>query len=414
MVEFESFDTDPSSEPASSPPPAAETSATVNALAGIAMVLVVTLVGFMLISAPPRAPRPEETAEVDAAGSESDTAATPTPNEGGEEGGEEGGDADDESVPDITSIELPELPAPVASLHARAPFIELAFAVSENELAVVGFQPGSVPRLAAEIVTATRGMPDPSDELLRTSNHQTFALAFGALGTTATVTAGDIVQVDSESLALVYNPVYAGLAISQPIRIVDHSVASFASADSHDIDRPAGASDLIVDGVGALVISPNGATSIATADGLQPFSDHRMLAASGRGSRFELRCLDPTACTPVFVDPNATERPILADFASLDDSYLISPDDSMILRMTPSGSAEVYFVTTGARAWVIGTGLTEAVFAPDSSYIAWIDTTEADHPLLKFMFPETRDWLAFDPVVLGAGTPADDRLIVLG
>lgn len=405
MVEFGRFDPEQVDHPK---PPATTTtsSTTVNVLAGLTMGLVVALVGFMLISSPPRAPEPEPVAAPE----------EPTPEA---EATDETAATDDDPIvdepeADPTALPLPPLPAPVVSLHARAPQIELAFAVAQNQLAVVGFQPGATPRLAAEIVTATRGIPNPSDELLRTTDHRTFALSVDGDEPIATIVAGDVVAVDDQNLALVYDPVYGGFPVSQPIRIIDQDVVSFAAATSRSVDRPPGATDLVIDDVGALVVGADGRTWIATADGLRPFSEYNVVAASPTGARLELRCAADDTCAPIFIDAAGSDVEIPSDFVDLADRYLISPDDSMILRWTPSGSSEVYYAATGARAWVIGAGLFAPAWAPDSSYIAWLDTTDVEHPLLKFMFPASRDWLAFDPLVLGAGAPADDRLIVLG
>lgn len=174
---------------------------------------------------------------------------------------------------------------------------------------------------------------------------------------------------------------------------------------------PPGASLRVIDGYGVTAHVPGEGTFVATPERLVLFTSAELLSSNGR-VWIERRC--ERDCSVVLVDPSGGEngeRELPESFSEEGSRYVISPNGVYVLRITAQGAGELYLPDSGGIWWVNGSGIGQAAWAPDSSFVAWIDHT-AD-PLLKLMLPERHDWIVVDLELLGAAPPTDGELRVL-
>jgi len=163
-------------------------------------------------------------------------------------------------------------------------------------------------------------------------------------------------------------------------------------------------------GFGILAIhdEQQGPTTIAGAEGFEPFSAHPVITANQAG-RVEAQCPTPISCSTIIVGHDGDEWTVADDFIRLGDQVHLAPDGSAILRVTADGYAEL-FAEDGWTSWVIGKGMQYPVWATDASFIAWIDVDAG--PALKVMFPETRDWINVPLADIGAPEPLTADLVI--
>lgn len=161
-------------------------------------------------------------------------------------------------------------------------------------------------------------------------------------------------------------------------------------------------------GVVAIYDEQDGPTAVAAPGGFELLSVHPVITAN-RAGRVEARCDTPVQCTTVIVDGDDGEWAVSDDFIRLGDRIHLAPDAAAILRVTPGGYSEV-FTADGWTSWVSGEGMQDPVWAPDSSFIAWIDLET--EPALKVMFPETRDWINVPLADIAAPLPLTAQLVI--
>lgn len=162
-------------------------------------------------------------------------------------------------------------------------------------------------------------------------------------------------------------------------------------------------------GIIAVADEQEGPTRRLTPQGFEPFSKYPVVTANPAG-RVEARCESPVSCATMIVERDGQEWEVDSEFLRLGDSAYLAPNGSTLLRVTPTGYAEMYAPDKGWTAWVIGAGMQDPVWAPDSSFIAWLDMDAG--PALKVMFPDTRDWIRVPLDDIGAPLPITAELII--
>lgn len=191
------------------------------------------------------------------------------------------------------------------------------------------------------------------------------------------------------------------------------TVEVVADGTPHAHRMPAGGFQLLaIDGLGLLAVpkGPTGETLIARTDDFAPLSDNRVLTGTA-SALLEQVCTTEATCSLVLTDVETSEQsPIPANFVRFGDQYVVAPDGGSLLRISPEGFAEVFVTSTDSIAWVVGAGMREPAWGPNSDFIAWLD--RIGEPKLKVMFPDERDWLSLPLADLGAPPPTDDDLIV--
>ncbi len=176
------------------------------------------------------------------------------------------------------------------------------------------------------------------------------------------------------------------------------------------VQVPEGASLSAVDTLGVLAYVPDVGTLTATFDGFEFLSEGEVLNAS-RAAWVERRCVSGEECNVVLVGRSGDEQILPQRFAGDESAYVVSPDGRMVVRATPEGFGELYLADSGDILFIVSEGMHAPTWAPDSSFIAWIDL--ANEPALKLMLPDTYDWITARLGVLGDVVPVDSGILVV-
>ena len=272
--------------------------------------------------------------------------------------------------------------------------------LSEDGVGRLDLDTGLAPPLRAEVSNLARF---GGGELLRGGDGNVYAVRADDL---------DVVQiVASDQLAVVTGPSSIALASGPDAALVSIVEVVDQVPDWATVPVPAGVEVAAVDGLGIVGYEDGVGSWMATAQGLVLLTDARIVAASA-AAWLEQRCQDDDCSLRLVSRIDATAHELPGSFVMADDRWSVAPDGSGVLRIAPDGSAELYTPADGGLAWVTGAGMVEAAWAPDSSFIAWIDTEQPD-PRLKVMRPDRRDWVVVDLGVLGAAAPVEPGLLVL-
>ena len=272
--------------------------------------------------------------------------------------------------------------------------------VSEGGVGQLRLDTGDAPPLRAEVTNLWRFA---GGQLLRASDGRVYAVDNEDL---------DLVHiVATDHLAAIGGPstvVFATASDSSNVSIVEvvDDVPRWRSWTA-----PRGAELGPVDGLGMVAYQTGVGSWLATQGGFELLTPAEIVAASE--SAWLERICETDPCGLELVSRADGDRHRLPDsFVHPDDTWSVSPDGDHVVRVTPDGYAELYTVSLPGVSWVTGEGMVAPAWAPDSSFIAWIDLVEED-PRLKVMRPDRRDWVVVDLGVLGASAPTDPQLLVI-
>ena len=109
---------------------------------------------------------------------------------------------------------------------------------------------------------------------------------------------------------------------------------------------------------------------------------------------------------------DATRQALPASFVHPDDTWSVSPDGDKVLRSTVDGSGELYTASLSTVTRVADEGVVAPAWAPDSSFVAWVDL-DGEEPLLKVLRLDGSDSVIVDLGVLGESAPTDSQLLVI-
>lgn len=174
----------------------------------------------------------------------------------------------------------------------------------------------------------------------------------------------------------------------------------------------------LVPGLGAVFEQPDGGTFIFGANGYQPFSDHRVLAAS-QTARVEMRC--ESRCTPFYVSDQ--EEILLPPVFEEDLDLSISPDGEWILLnivLPPPGPTSVLqnsgaqlFRVSSQSLGTLGIGKPGiARWAADSSFVAWLEPENQAAELVMVFTPD-RSTATINLEQLGAPDRLGDDVVLI-
>lgn len=272
--------------------------------------------------------------------------------------------------------------------------------VSEDGVGQLRLDTGDAPPLRAEVTNLWRFA---GGQLLRASDGRIYAIDGNDLELVHIVATDHLAAVGGPSTV-----VFATDAVSPNVSIVEvvDEVPRWTS-----VTVPVGSELRPIDGLGMVAYDPTQGTQLATLDGFEPLTTAEIVAAS-ESAWLERSCVDD-ACVLDLVSRADQSRHRLPDsFVQSGDTWSVSPDGDNVLRVALDGYAELYTASLPGVSWVTGEGMVAPAWAPDSSFIAWIDVVE-ESPRLKVMRPDRRDWVVVDLGVLGAAAPSDPELLVI-
>ena len=304
-------------------------------------------------------------------------------------------------VPDPTPrnfFEAREADTARAQLATAAAGFSIVY-LSDDGVGQLRLDTGDAPPLRAEVTNLWRFA---GGQLLRASDGRVFAVDDNDL---------DLVHiVATDHLAVVGGPstvVFATDTASPNVSIVEvvDDVPRWNS-----VSVPMGTELRPIDSLGMVAHDPGQGSFLATLDGFELLTTGEIVAASD-SAWLERTC--QTTCSLDLVSRVDGSRHAIPDsFVHPDDTWSVSPDGDHVLRVTPEGYGELYTASLPGVSWVTGEGMVAPSWAPDSSFIAWIDLEDQD-PRLKVMRPDRRDWVVVDLGVLGASAPSDSQLLVI-
>lgn len=272
--------------------------------------------------------------------------------------------------------------------------------VSEDGVGQLRLDTGDAPPLRAEVTNLWRFA---GGQLLRASDGRIYAIDGNDLELVHIVATDHLAAVGGPS-TVVFATESSSLNVSI-VEVVD-DVPRWTR-----VTTPAGAELRPIDGLGMVAYDPAVGTLLATLDGFELLTTAEIVAASP-AAWLERSCVDD-ACVLDLVSRADQARHRLPDsFVHPDDTWSVSPDGDNVLRIELDGYAELYTASLPGVSWVTGEGMVAPAWAPDSSFIAWIDLVQED-PRLKVMRPDRRDWVVVDLGVLGAAAPSDPELLVI-
>lgn len=272
--------------------------------------------------------------------------------------------------------------------------------LSEDGVGQLRLDTGDAPPLRAEVTNLWRFA---GGQLLRASDGRVYAIDDNDLELVHIVATDHLAAVGGPSTV-----VFATSSESSNVSIVEvvDDVPRWRSWTA-----PRGAELRPVDGLGMIALQPGVGSWLATLGGFELLTAAEIVAAS-EAAWLEQACVDD-ACTLELVSRTDGSRHLLPEsFVDPADTWSVSPDGDNVLRVTLEGYAELYTASLPGVSWVTGEGMVAPAWAPDSSFVAWIDLVEED-PRLKVMRPDRRDWVVVDLGVLGASAPSDSQLLVI-
>jgi hypothetical protein len=272
--------------------------------------------------------------------------------------------------------------------------------VSADGVGELRLETGEAPPLRSEV---TNLWSFAGGELLRSAAGPVYAVDDRDLGL--------VHIVATNRLAATMSPTMLGFADGESARNVEIVEVGDVPQWSA-VPVPAGVALRALDTLGIVAVDTRGATSLATTDGFVALSDHEILAASDT-AWIERRCAERADPCPVAVVDRATgaEHVIPDGIIGPDDTYHVAPDGSAVLITTSDGRGELYQLADGGVRWVNSSGMAAPTWAPDSSFIAWIDLDV--EPVFKLLVPERQDWIVVDLDLLGAAAPVEPQLLVI-
>lgn len=137
----------------------------------------------------------------------------------------------------------------------------------------------------------------------------------------------------------------------------------------HEIPR--GSKHLLVPDLGVLIMPPTGGTVLLESTTINAFSDDHVVAATANAWVAQ-RCDEALVCSMSLVDAGSGEEFEVPD-VSADRPPLLSPDGTKLLISTDDSNALISVPATGERVAVDGEVDPNAVWSPDSEFVAWID-----------------------------------------
>jgi hypothetical protein len=274
---------------------------------------------------------------------------------------------------------------------------------SGDQLTLLDFARGEIAPMAESV--QSRGVP--AVELFRAADGRTYAV--DAATREATLVAGGGYVVETPWPGLVARTSSAGPIIGPGERATVGPLDG--SSPQIDVVLQEGARLLPFPGFGLVLASADGSDLVGPGE-LVHLSDNVILSATPRGwlervttgAESALQVVDAESEESITFLPGTFDRP--------DAHYLISPDLAHVLRIDADGSSELYSLADGGITWVIGDGMQEPRWAPDSSFIVWLDTV-AEDAKLKIMFLEPRAWIAVGLAEIGAGLPDGAELVIV-
>lgn len=209
--------------------------------------------------------------------------------------------------------------------------------------------------------------------------------------------------------------VYAFVSPAGPTRPADE--VFIARLDSGFIGErlsvPPNASIIAAQGLGVLVTPEGGGTLAPSLDGFEKLAAGTVVAAIA-DAWIETTCtsLDDIECETVLVGTESEQTLGLSSDVALGSALTISPDTAWVLQRDSDDAGVFLDVRSGAASAIDGEIDPAAVWAPDSSYVAWLDE-DADAPVLHVAFPDGREPMTVDLSVLGATTRSGPAVMLL-
>lgn len=365
----------------------------VVALAGLATVAII--IGLLATS-----PTTEPSAETAAAETEPTPARTPRP----------APDLDLNNIPSAVDIDdavdlVQERAAEAFRRQLTLAAVEMGIVYRSGEqLTLVNFEDGEISAISNELTDPEA----PEVELLRAGDGRTYAI--NPETREATVVATDGYVVDTMFDGLVTRTTGVGTTEPGEVAILEPLAGG---PPRSEVALPTGAGRVVLPGVGMVLVSGSGSKLVGP-DELIHLSDNAIVAGNTQIWLEEIRT-GPATSRLQIVDFES-RQPIAElpeAFASPGDTFVVSPTGSHILRVSLLGVAEFYTVVDGGVSFVTGGGIENATFAPDGSFIAWLDTTGRENPFLQLMFIEPRRaWVSIDLSSIGASIPDGTEVLV--
>jgi hypothetical protein len=274
---------------------------------------------------------------------------------------------------------------------------------SGDQLTLLDFARGEI----APMSESAQSRGGPAVELFRAADGRTYAV--DAATREATLVAGGGYVVETMWPGLVARTASQGPIIGPGERATVGRLDG--SAPQVDVALREGARLLPFPGFGLVLVSADGSDLVGPGE-LMHLSDNEIISATPRGWLERVATGGGSALHVIDAESEET-RAVLPDaFDQPDADYLISPDGTHVLRIDTDGSSELYSLADGGITWVIADGMQEPRWAPDSSFIVWLDTV-AEDAKLKIMFLEPRAWIAVGLAEIGAGLPDGAELVIV-
>ncbi|MEM7287085.1 MAG: hypothetical protein AAF480_12095 [Actinomycetota bacterium] len=271
--------------------------------------------------------------------------------------------------------------------------------LSEDGVGQLRLDTGEAPPLRAEVTNLWRFA---GGQLLRSTDGRVYAIDGNDLELVHIVATDHLAAVGGPSTVVFATD--AGSTNVSIVEVVD-DVPTWTRVSS-----PIGTELRPVDGLGMIAFHPDEGSWLATLDGFELLTEGEIVAASS-AAWLERSCAD-TCVLDLVSRLDGTRHRLPDSFVDPDDSWSVAPDGDNVLRVTLAGYAELYTASLPGVSFVTGEGMVAPAWAPDSSFIAWIDLVQPD-PRLKVMRPDRRDWVVVDLGVLGASAPSDPQLLVI-
>ncbi len=319
--------------------------------------------------------------------------------------GEPGPDLSDPALDIDAAVEFVETRASASfrqMLTETAASMGIAYR-SGDQLTLLDFARGEIAPMAESVQSRSV----PAVELFRAADGRTYAV--DAATREATLVAGGGHVVETLWPGLVARTASQGPIVGPGERATVGPLDG--RAPQVDVALREGARLLPLPGFGLVLVSADGSDLVGP-DVLVHLSDNEIVSATPRGwlervttgAESTLQVVDTESAEPLAVLPDTFGQP--------DAHYLLSPDVAHVLRIDADGSSELYSLADGGVTWVIGDGMQEPRWAPDSSFIVWLDTV-AEEAKLKIMFLEPRAWIAVGLAEIGAGLPDGAELVIV-